>query len=282
MRHFVFVPGVMLILFVLAPAEDAEAAQQVSYSDTEDAIERIRERSELFEHMFKDDIDDTAVDSDIRDRVERVVERFEDTAELLDNRHSKDNPATFEATELLKQAAEIDRFVSQHGVSPRVESQWGAMRPDLDRLATAYNLTRYWPTALARAEIRPPGPPVVVIVPERQGAQDLKNLTQDLHLSTDAFQTSMAMTLSSSPAVDAGTSRIVDQYINEFRVSVARLNTANITDETVGEVFRRAEPIDNFMRTHPLPASAQESWIRVRNNLIRLAAAYNLSPAWLR
>ena len=140
MRHRMFAPGVLLVLFVLAPAGNTEAVQQISYSDTEDAIERIRERSELFQHMFKDDVDDTAVDSDVRDRAERMVERFEDTAEVLDNRHSKDNPAISDATELLKQAAEIDRFVAQHGVSPRDRAS-GELRPDLDRPAIVCNLS---------------------------------------------------------------------------------------------------------------------------------------------
>jgi hypothetical protein len=51
--------------------------------------------------------------------------------------------------------------------------------------------------------------------------------------------------------------------------------------DSVSDLLQRAEPIDRFMGTHPLSPAAQESWIRVRRDLIRLAAGYDLSPEWL-
>jgi hypothetical protein len=277
MRFFKYSIGLALpvLIWQIATARP----QRMSYSDTKKTIERIKDESDRFKNNFNDDVRRSGVDSHTRREMKRTVDRFEDAAEHLKDRYHKDNAAVPSVREVLAQAVLIDSFVSQHIVSPRVRDQWLLLRQDLDLLAGSYNLTsEFPPSALARTEY--PAPAAVVVIPVQPGSRQIQGLLQDLQTDAAAFQAAVRSSLANLPAGEMETGSSINQYVGDFMVSADRFQST-YTTEDANEILTRGGAIDQYMQDHPLSVSAQQSWIRLRNDLVRLAAAYNISPAWL-
>lgn len=253
---------------------------RMSYSETNRTIDRIKDQSEKFKDHFDDDVHRSGVGSTTRQDMKHAVESFENAAKDLEHRYDKNNAAASGVQQLLADASVIDAFMSRNMVSPRVQNEWLLLRQDLDLLADSYDLDASWPSALARAET-----PAVVVVPVQPSDARLQDIVRDIQADTAAFESSVRGTLSSSASADLNTEGEINQYLGNFIVSSERLRTMQSSGysglETAGEVLERAELIDRYMKEHPLSISAQENWIRLRSDLVRLAAVYNLRPAWL-
>lgn len=267
-----------LALTLLAGQVAVAQAQRMSYKDTKHTIERIKDWSDTFDHNFDRDVHKSGVDSDLRNEMKRSVERFEEATEHLEHSYDKDNAAVPAVRAVLREAAVIDTFMARNIMSPRVQSEWLLLRQDLDLLAGSYGLTTEYPSALARAETPPAA---VVVMPAAAGSEQLRDLIQDIHTHGELFQSNVRTALANSAEPES----VIHQYIGGFMVSAERLRNsysggAYSADEA-SEVLSQAEPIDLYMRDHPLSVSAQESWLRLRNDLIRLGAAFSLSPVWL-
>jgi len=255
-----------LVLPMLLPVV-FDQPHRMSYPDTKKTIERIKDHGDSFQDNLKDDVERSGVDSQTRYDIKRAVDRFENVAKDLEGRYEKDNAAVPYVQRLLADASYIDAFMSRHMVSPRVQNQWLFLRQDLDLLANSYNLDTGWPSELARTE-----PPAVVI------SARARDIIRDIQTNAAAFETHVRGALASSTTAEIQMGAI-SQYLEEF-MSANRLQTAS-TAEAANEVLVRAELIDRYMKDHPLTISAQESWIRLRSDLVRLAAAYNMAPGWL-
>lgn len=281
MRVFRFAFAMMLPILFWQGA--AASQQRMSYSDTKKTIDRIKDRSDRFADRFDDDLGRTEADSDTRDDIKRTVRRFEHAAERLEERYEDDNAAVSSVRDVLNQAALIDSFIASYTVSPRVQSDWAALKQDLNMLANSYGMRWEWPSALARA-VSPPA--AVIVIPIAPGSRELGNLIQDIQIDANAFQTSVRSALAGSSYERIETGPRINQHIGDFMVATDRLKASYTAGqsgvEAANEVLARGEAIDIYMRSHPLSVSAQQNWLRLRNDLIRLAAAYNLSPQWLR
>lgn len=265
----------LLITVLAAPAQ----TQPMSHEDTERAIDRIKANSDRFEEHFDDDIGDAAIDSSLRSDIKATVQRFEEASRHLEQRYSDESAAVPAVRVVLTEGARINAFLSQTPVTARIQNEWAVLRQDLDALAASYNLSDVWPGSLARAQYPVSG------VPTMAPSGTAGDLVQDLQSNAYAFQSAVTGALAGSAPSDATGVAVINQYVGDLRVAVDRLKMAHAsgqpTIESANEVLRRAEPVDQFMKNHPLSVSAQESWTRVRNDLIRLAAVHNLSPAWL-
>jgi hypothetical protein len=266
---YAFGLALMLLIWPVAFAR----AQRMSYSDTKRTIERIKDQSDKFNDNFNDDVHRSGVDSQTRHDMKRAVNRFEEAAEDLRRRYHKEDAAIPSVQRVLADAAYIDSFLSKHVVSPRVQDEWLLLRQDLDLLANSYNLDTTWPSALARTEYPVPA---VVVVPVQPGSTQVQDLIGDIQAHAAVFESNLRGA-ESGPAVD--------QYFGDFMVSAEKLKTVHTSGypsaDAAREVLARGELIDQYMREHPVSVSAQESWIRLKSDLARLAAAYSPAPAWL-
>jgi hypothetical protein len=247
------------------------SAQQLNYSETKGALERIKERSDRFKNDFKDDVGKTDTDDHTRHQMKSSVERFEEIAERARDRYGKHNAAEPEVSNLLSEGNIIDAFMSQHTVTPRVKSEWLLIRADLNLLANSYNMTGQWPSALARSE----SPVISRGIYEQLSRDQIGNLIQDMQDSTTLYQ-------DATSSIENGS---LDPSIRNFRLSVDRLQSTFTngysTVSIAGEVINRAEALDAYMRNHPATPAAEQSWNRLRKDLIRLALAYNIPAPWL-
>lgn len=248
-------------------------AQQMSYDQTEKTIEKIKEFSDSFEDHFDRSISRSAVDSIRLNDMKQAVERLEHAADQLEDHFDKDDAAVPWARAVLREAAVVDSMMARNPMPTGIESRWLQLRQELDLLAGSYGLSTEWPSRLARAEA---APPAVVVVPAPSAASfQIPDLLNQLQTDAIAFQASVR----NSPAADA-----IQPRLGDFMVSLDRLNRSysrgSLGAGDVNELLSRAETVDFYMRDYPVSVAAQEAWLRLKDDLVRLGAQFNLSPAW--
>jgi hypothetical protein len=106
---------------------------------------RIEKGADAFRGSLKDAVshsrfDDTSAEGNIN----RFVKDFEVATDHLKEQFSRKQTASSDAEEVLRRAAEIDGFMRRFSLSSRAQSDWSALRGNLDELAVAYGVTWNW------------------------------------------------------------------------------------------------------------------------------------------
>ncbi len=275
MRSLRFALGLAIPLVIFPAA--FSAPQRLSYRETKNIIDIVKDHSEKFKDNFDDDVGKSGISSETGHEMKHVVNEFKESTERLKKNYQKDNSAATSVQDVLSRAAVINRFMTVHVMTTRVREEWRGLRQELDRLALSYDLPPL--EEARRSEALPPAP----IGPGWLGRE--RRLITDIQTSTDSFDVNVSAAFAGSAYVDTQTANLLHRYIGRFKVSADRLrrsyDSGSLAIDSVSDLLQRAEPIDQFVGTHPLSPAAQQSWIRVRRDLAQLAARYDLSPAWL-
>ena len=113
---------------------------------------------------------------------------------------------------------------------------------------------------------------------------NVREIIRQLETDTDSFKSSLDRALDHSPLNGSRTEDEINGYVKNFEEATDRLrDRAEDHEYSPGlarEVLNRGRAINNFMATHRLGKDAETDWARVRSNLNRLAAAYNLRWRW--
>ena len=123
----------------------AQSPFRLSEKDMKDLLKRIDKQAESFRGSLKSALNHSRLDhSKAEDRINDFVKGFEEATEKLKHRFNDEHSASSEVEEVLRRAARIDDFMIRHQLSPRAESDWAALRRNLDSLAEAYNVSWSW------------------------------------------------------------------------------------------------------------------------------------------
>jgi hypothetical protein len=113
---------------------------------------------------------------------------------------------------------------------------------------------------------------------------NVREIIRQLETDTDSFKSSLDRALDHSPLNGSRTEDEINGYVKHFEEATDRLRDRAEDHEyapgLAREVLNRGRAINNFMSTHRLGKDAETDWARVRSNLNRLAAAYNLRWRW--
>ena len=113
---------------------------------------------------------------------------------------------------------------------------------------------------------------------------NVREIIRQLETDTDSFKSSLDRALDHSPLNGSRTEDEINGYVKHFEEATDRLRDRAEDHEyapgLAREVLNRGRAINNFMTTHRLGKDAETDWSRVRSNLNRLAAAYNLRWRW--
>ena len=80
------------------------------------------------------------------DEVRQHLSQFETGLVQLRNRVNSRQAASADVRNLLDHAAYLNNYIANRQLSPQTENNWSALRSDLDRLASAYNMAGNWST----------------------------------------------------------------------------------------------------------------------------------------
>ncbi|HET8781975.1 MAG TPA: hypothetical protein VFM63_06135 [Pyrinomonadaceae bacterium] len=113
---------------------------------------------------------------------------------------------------------------------------------------------------------------------------DVVDIIKQLESDTDNFKSSLDKALDRSRLNGTRAEDEINGYVKHFEEATDRLrNRAEDREAAPGaarEVLNRGRAINRFMTTHQLGPNAEGDWAKVRNDLNRLATAYNLRWRW--
>ena len=134
-----------VVLITVAGSVRAQEAYRLSEREMKDLLSRIDKQSEVFRGSLKRAMNHSTLDdTKAEDRINDFLKEFTESTERLKHRYSDKRTASADVEEVLNRAARIDDFMIRHQLSERAESDWGALRANLDSLAEAYNVTWSW------------------------------------------------------------------------------------------------------------------------------------------
>ena len=108
-------------------------------------IQRINSRATNFSRIFRVDLNRVSRnDRSAVDEARRELAAFESALVQLRNRVNSRQSTASDARNLLDHAAFLNNFVAAQQLSYSTESTWTNLRPDLDRLASAFNIAWNW------------------------------------------------------------------------------------------------------------------------------------------
>ena len=161
-RQRKFVSAALMVAFTLTSlgAGLSVSAQQrafrVSPQEVDQLLRRIETRSTQFRQSMADALDRSRIDGTRQeDNINEFVRNFENATATLRDRFRQRQDVAADVSEVLNQAAFIDRFMGRQHLSANVEQTWTQLRSDLDTLARYYNVTWRWDAGSSQGNTGP-------------------------------------------------------------------------------------------------------------------------------
>lgn len=109
-------------------------------------VRSLENRVTQFSRSLRTDLNRRSIDSRERDDAQRQLTEFEAALARLRNRVNIGTATETDVRAVLDPAAYLNSFINNNQLNARVESDWTAVRSDLDRLASSYNVAGNWST----------------------------------------------------------------------------------------------------------------------------------------
>jgi hypothetical protein len=85
-------------------------------------------------------LDDTSREDDIN----AFIKEFDQSVKRLHDRFDEHKSVAGDVQAVLDRAASIDQFMRRRGLTEKAQSEWSALRVNLDQLAEAYSVAWRW------------------------------------------------------------------------------------------------------------------------------------------
>lgn len=129
---------VMILILGLTGFALGQTGDRLTDKETKELIQKIEEGRDEFEDELDDDLKDAVYRSSEREvNIKEYLDDFEEKVKRLNERFTKEYSASSEAAAVLKQASDIDKFISNHP-GTKGASEWERFAVDLRALAGAY------------------------------------------------------------------------------------------------------------------------------------------------
>jgi hypothetical protein len=143
------VTGLLLSLVMTVAA----TAQIVTYPESRVSsrqmralITRIVSETAAFRTDVLSPVNRAVLNANREDRLDNLIDQFSTATTDLSNQYDSRRDVTAEVNSVLDRAMVIDRFMQRNNLNARAESQWTALRTDLDTLARLNNVSWNWNT----------------------------------------------------------------------------------------------------------------------------------------
>ena len=139
---------VALTITTLGTGHSAVAQQRayrVTYQQVDQLLGRIESRSTQFRHSLDAALDRTRIDGTRQeDNINEFVRVFELATSNLRDRFRGRRDVAADVSEVLNRAAQIDSFMRRNNLGATAETDWRALRSELDVLAGYYSVNWRW------------------------------------------------------------------------------------------------------------------------------------------
>jgi hypothetical protein len=241
-------------------------AERLSDKDVKALIDRINHERDRFE----DQLDGKLKRSILRGpggevNVERYLDDLQENVGKLKDRFNSQYAASAEATTVLRQGSDIQRFMAAQPPNFDGASEWNRLASSLGELATVYGTT--------------------VPMPERQQARrlndrEVQKAADDLAKGADRFKKDLDSALKNDKTVDKATREAAVQEADALKKDAKSLaSVVGGGRPASGEakaLLDRAAAIRSASSGRALSPAAQAAWGSVENGLDKVAQAFGM------
>ncbi len=262
-----------LAMLVTAGAATAGFAQfGASNSTARDLVRRIQTRTDSLQRAVQNasDRNNYRVDD-----INRLILDFESELNQLDRRLiSRRATASSDVTAVLNRAAQIDNFFSNNRLGAGSRREWQQIRTDLDQLASLYNVNAPW------------GGGSVGSGTDDYNLSDtqMRQLIDRLNVRSATFSRNLRQDLNRSGYDDRSSADEVRRELSAFETSLTqlrnRVNSRRSTSSEAREVLGHAVYLNNYITSRQLSNQTENNWNTLRQDLDRLASAFNIAWNW--
>lgn len=295
--------GMLTATLLLASAGTASAQprqQDRRYRPSPQEVERLVGRIEKGANQFKKSIDRALDNSRLNQtrtetEINTFVREFENATDRMKKNTRRGDLSEEDAREVLRRADRIDRFMDRYNFGQRAESDWDALRRDLDQLPVLHRFS--WEGWGGRGR-----PGWTRDGRDRDGRgrdgrdrddrgrddrfdqNEVRGIIAQIETGANRFNRSLADALNNNRMRNSPAEREIRQYVRDFEAATDRLKLRSQQRQPIGsetrDVLQRGDNIDRFMRANRLGDRAERDWASLRNDLDRLAATTRTAWRW--
>jgi hypothetical protein len=262
--------GILVTLVVTALAASG-MAQFGSQSAIRDVVRRIQTRTDSLQRAAQIASDRNTY------RVEdltRLISDFEVSVNQLDRRLSSNRANASDARTVLDRASSIDNFFVSNRIGSGTLREWQSVRADIDQLAGYYNLTTSWGSGTSTGNTGGYND-------YNLSAVQMRQLVQRLQTRSTTFSRNLRMDLN---RYNIGSSDEIRSHLTQFESELVqlrnRVNSRQSTSSDVQEVLEHAAYLNSFVQDRQLSFQTENNWTTLRQDIDRLANAYNIAWNW--
>jgi hypothetical protein len=261
----------ILVTLVVTGLAGSGMAQFGNQSAIRDVVRRIQTRTDSLQRAAQNASDRNAYRVD---DLNRLVSDFEVAVNQLDRRLSSNRANTADARIVLDRAALIDNFFLNNRIGAGTQREWQALRSDVDQLAGYYNLRPSWGSGSTSSS---------------GGYNDynlndfqMRQLIQRLNTRSTTFSRTFRTDLNRER--DRNSADEMRRHLSAYETSVVqlrnRVNSRQSTSSDVRNLLEHALYLNRYVSDRQLSYQTETNWNTLRQDIDRLASAYNVAWNW--
>ncbi|MFN2531215.1 MAG: YMGG-like glycine zipper-containing protein [Pyrinomonadaceae bacterium] len=261
-----------LLAMLLTVGSAATSMAQYGYSST--YIRNLVNRIQTQTATLRSDVRQISGDNYGTDSLTTLIADFATATNQLNRRLNNGRATSADAQVVLDRAALIDSAFVNNRVGITAERDWQSLRTNLSSLARAYNLN--WQGGATTGSAGN----------DDYNLSDLqmRQLVQRIDSRTTAFSRNLRQDLSGRNYNDENATGDIRSELTAFETSVAqlrnRINSRRATSSEAHTVLDRAATLNTFVADRQLSYQTENNWTALRQDLERLASAYNIAWNW--
>jgi hypothetical protein len=267
----VVIRGILVTLVVTGLAASG-MAQIGNQSAIRDVVRRIQTRTDSLQRAAQNASDRNAYRVD---DLNRLVSDFEVAVNQLDRRLSSSRVNSADARVVLDRATLIDNFFVNNRIGAGTQREWQSLRSDLDQLAGYFNLSPSWGSATTSGNY---GGTNDYQLSDMQMRQLIQRLDSRSATFSRTFRTDLNR---ESDRYSADETR---RHLTEFENAVVRVrnrvNSRQSNSADVRELLEHALYLNTYVNGRQLSYQTENNWSNLRQDIDRLASAYNIAWNW--
>src|ERR1043165_4784177 len=262
----------ILATIVIAGLAATGMAQFGNQSAIRDVVRRIQTRTDSLQRDVQNASDRT--NYNLND-LNRLILDFESATNQLDRRLNSGRANSADARPVLDRAAAIDDFFRNNRIGAGTQRDWQALRSDLDQLASYFNLNTNWGTGTSTGTY---GDSSNYNLNDAQ----MRQLVYQLNNRTTTFSRTLRNDL--NRANGRYSADEVRTHLSEFESALVqlrnRVNSRQSTQSDARAVLEHASYLNRYLTDQQFSYQTENNWNVLRQDLDRLASAYNIAWNW--
>jgi hypothetical protein len=262
-----------LLALVSAGMATTGMAQFGNDATIRDVVRRIQTRTDSLQRA----VQNAADRNNYRvDDIDRLILDFEAAANQLERRLGTRRATSADAQALLDRGAQIDNFFSNNRLGAGSRREWQSIRTDLEQLAGFYSISAPWGGGS---------------IPGNTGSDtsnlndfQMRQLINRLNVRSTTFSRNLRQDLNRGSYNDTYSADEVRRQLTAFETAIVqlrnRVNTRQATGSDVRNLLDRAAFLNSYITDRQLSNQTENNWSTLRQDLDRLAGAYNIAWNW--